>query len=109
MNETDLAHLKRTVALAKEALEAGDEPFGSVLVDVNGHVCMEDRNRVAGGDHTRHPEFEIARWAANNMTPEQRAWGYCVYLRGALPYVRRSTRMGRFRSNYVCEFICAIN
>lgn len=38
MNETDLAHLKRTVALAKEALEAGDEPFGSVHVDANGHV-----------------------------------------------------------------------
>ena len=38
MNETDLAHLKRTVVLAKEALEAGDEPFGSVLVDANGYV-----------------------------------------------------------------------
>ena len=104
MNETDLAHLKRTVALAKEALEAGDEPFGSVLVDANGHVCMEARNRVAGGDHTRHPEFEIARWAANNMTPEQRA-GATVYTSGE----HCPTRMGRFRSNYVCQFICAIN
>ncbi|MFQ3202961.1 MAG: tRNA(Arg) A34 adenosine deaminase TadA [Pseudoalteromonas tetraodonis] len=81
MNETDLAHLKRTVALAKEALEAGDEPFGSVLVDAEGNVCMEDRNRVASGDHTRHPEFEIARWAGNNMTPEQRA-GATVYTSG---------------------------
>ncbi|NED52053.1 nucleoside deaminase, partial [Micromonospora aurantiaca] len=34
---------------------------------------FEDRNRVAGGDQTRHPEFEIARWAAANMTPEERA------------------------------------
>ena len=42
---------------------------------------MEDRNRVAVGDHTRHPEFEIARWAANNMTPEQRA-GATVYTSG---------------------------
>lgn len=81
MNESDLEHLKRSVELAKEALEAGDEPFGSVLVDAKGQVCMEDRNRVAGGDHTRHPEFEIARWAANNMSPEQRA-GATVYTSG---------------------------
>lgn len=33
---------------------------------------MEDHNHVAGGDHTRHPEFAIARWAANNMTIEER-------------------------------------
>src|SRR5699024_8368546 len=61
------------VDLAREALAAGDEPFGSVLVDGEGRELFADRNRVAGGDHTRHPEFEIARWAAENLTPEQRA------------------------------------
>ena len=35
-------------------------------------VLAEDRNRVAGGDRTRHPEFELARWAAANLTPEER-------------------------------------
>ena len=59
--------------LAAEALEAGDEPFGSVLVGADGTVLAEDRNRVASGDATRHPEFELARWAAANLTPEQRA------------------------------------
>ena len=34
---------------------------------------IEDRKRVGSGDRTRHPEFEIARWAAANMTPEARA------------------------------------
>lgn len=34
---------------------------------------MEDHNHVAGGDHTQHPEFALARWAANNMTVEERA------------------------------------
>lgn len=72
-DETDLRHLRRCVELANEALEAGDEPFGSVLVDEERHVLAEDRNRVAGGDRTRHPEFELARWAAANMTPEKRA------------------------------------
>jgi tRNA(Arg) A34 adenosine deaminase TadA len=73
VDEVDRRHLRRCVQLAAEALDAGDEPFGSVLVAADGTVLFEDRNRVAGGDHTRHPEFELARWAAGNMTPEQRA------------------------------------
>ncbi|WP_067135732.1 nucleoside deaminase [Microtetraspora malaysiensis] len=71
--EADLRHLHRCVELAAEALEKGDEPFGSVLVAGDGTALAEDHNRVAGGDHTRHPEFELARWAAANMTPEERA------------------------------------
>ncbi len=59
--------------LAEDALEAGDEPFGSVLVGADGARLFEDHNHVAGGDHTRHPEFAIARWAAENMTPAERA------------------------------------
>ncbi|MEK3780057.1 nucleoside deaminase [Paenibacillus sp. FSL K6-1566] len=73
INDIDLKHLKRCVELAKEALEAGDEPFGSVLVSADGDVLAEDHNHVAGGDHTQHPEFALARWAANHMTPEERA------------------------------------
>jgi len=65
-------HLLRCVALAEEALAAGDAPFGSVLVDENGNVLKEDRNRVNSVDKTYHPEIELARWAAKNLTPEQR-------------------------------------
>ncbi|QEV57045.1 nucleoside deaminase [Streptomyces platensis] len=68
-----MRHLRRCVELATEALEAGDEPFGSVLVGGDGSVLAEERNRVASGDRTRHPEFELARWAAANMSPEERA------------------------------------
>lgn len=73
INEQDREYLARCVDLAREALEAGDEPFGSVLVNARGEQVFADRNRVAGGDHTRHPEFEIARWSAEHLTPEQRA------------------------------------
>jgi len=73
MTEQDLNYLKRCVELAHTALELGDEPFGSVLVDAKGKLLFEDHNRVGSGDKTRHPEFEIARWAANNMTPAERA------------------------------------
>lgn len=73
INETDLKHLQRCVELAETALEKGDEPFGSVLVSAAGEVLFEDHNHVAGGDHTQHPEFAIARWAAANMAPEERS------------------------------------
>jgi tRNA(Arg) A34 adenosine deaminase TadA len=73
VNDTDLRHLRRCVELATEALEAGDEPFGSVLAGADGSVFFEDHNRVSGGDQTQHPEFAIARWAATNLTPEERA------------------------------------
>jgi tRNA(Arg) A34 adenosine deaminase TadA len=62
------------VELAAEAVEAGDYPFGSVLAGADGQVLAEDRNREnTAGDATRHPEFELARWAAANMTPAARS------------------------------------
>lgn len=73
MDETDLRHLGRCVDLAEEALDGGDEPFGSLLVGADGDVLREDRNRVAGGDRTQHPELALARWAADHLTPEERA------------------------------------
>ncbi|KQN28008.1 cytidine deaminase [Sphingomonas sp. Leaf34] len=72
MNDIDLQHLRRCIELATEAVEAGDQPFGSRLVSGEGDLLFEDRNRTGGGDPTRHPEFAIARWAAENMSPEER-------------------------------------
>ncbi len=73
VDETDLRHLRRCVELAALALEVGDEPFGSLLVGADGKVLFEDHNHVASGDETRHPEFEIARWAAAHLSPADRA------------------------------------
>jgi tRNA(Arg) A34 adenosine deaminase TadA len=73
MNATDLKHLQRCVELAEAALDSGNDPFGSVLVGRAGEVLFEDHNRTRDGDETRHPEFEIARWAVAHLTPEQRA------------------------------------
>lgn len=73
IDENDLKFLTRAVELAREAFDAGDEPFGSLLVDRDGRVLREDRNRVGGGDETMHPEFELARWAARNLTAGDRS------------------------------------
>lgn len=76
----DLEFLNLCVSLAREALETGDAPFGSVLVSAEGVVLKQDRNRTKSGeagdfkpDATLHPEFVLARWAQLNLTPEQRA------------------------------------
>jgi tRNA(Arg) A34 adenosine deaminase TadA len=73
LNEDDLRHLERAVELAETALAEGDEPFGSVLVSADGRRLFEDHNHVAGGDHTRHPEFAIARWAAEHLSSRERS------------------------------------
>ncbi|MHC5267892.1 nucleoside deaminase [Enterococcus sp. LJL98] len=72
ITSTDQTFLKRSIALAQAALASGDEPFGSLLVSKEGEILMEDHNHVAGGDHTQHPEFAIARWAAENLTLSER-------------------------------------
>ena len=71
--DNEMVYLRRCIELAAEALEAGDAPFGSVLVDADGHVLREDRNRANSVDATYHPEIAVAKWAAQNMTPEARA------------------------------------
>lgn len=72
LSDDDLSHLRRCVELAREALDDGDEPFGSVLVDDTGTTLFADRNRVRNGDATQHPEFAIARWAAEQVSPDRR-------------------------------------
>ena len=81
LSERDREYLRRCVELAREALENGHQPYGSLLVDADGTVLFEDRNADTEWDATRHPEFEIARWAAANLPPERRP-GCTVYTTG---------------------------
>ena len=74
VSQEELKHLTRCVELAREALHAGDAPFGSVLVDQSGKMRMEDRNRtVTESDASLHPEFTLALWAQKNLSPSERA------------------------------------
>lgn len=73
ITDQDRVFLRRAVELAREAAAEGSQPFGSVLVDANGDVLFEDHNHAVTGDPTQHPEIAIARWAAANVAPEDRA------------------------------------
>lgn len=72
ITKQDESHLKRCIELATEALQAGDSPFGSVLVAGSGEVLKEDRNRINSLEATYHPELALAQWAAANMSEEAR-------------------------------------
>jgi tRNA(Arg) A34 adenosine deaminase TadA len=72
ITEPDLVHLRTAVALAREAYDAGDQPFGTVLVDADGTVLWSGRNHAGGGDETQHPELAVAQWSAR-LAPEVRA------------------------------------
>lgn len=82
ITDEDQAHLRRCIELATEAVGAGDEPFGSVLVSADGTVLAEDRNRErSNGDATAHPEIALAQWAARHLDTAERA-GATVYTSG---------------------------
>lgn len=68
----DKKYLKRSVELAQKALETGNSPFGSLLVSKEGEILFEDHNRDADGDQTKHPEYAIAKWAAENLSAAER-------------------------------------
>src|SRR3954452_24851154 len=73
LDDTHRQHLRRCVELAREALEAGDDPFGSVLVGADGSVLAERRNREHTGDALDHPEIDLARWAVEHLHARERA------------------------------------
>ena len=70
----DSVHLRRCITLAVQALEAGDGPFGSVLVDADGDILAEERNlEHTQHDPTAHPEIALARWAVAHLSAGERA------------------------------------
>ncbi len=72
ITENDLKHLAQCLSLAEEALKAGDKPFGSLLVNAKNEVIATARNRVNELTALAHPEIELAQWAAENLSAEQR-------------------------------------
>jgi len=73
VDERDRRHLTHAVDLAEAAVEAGDEPFGSVLVGGAGTVLQTAVNEVVHRNATHHPELTLARWAGDHLDADARA------------------------------------
>lgn len=69
--EDDKFYIEKALELAYSAKEKGDNPFGSILVDEDGNILMEDENtEVTHKDITGHPELKIAKRAAEKYNKE---------------------------------------
>ena len=67
-SDDDHTLLRRAIALAAEARESGNPPYGSLLAGPDGTVLAEDRNTtITDRDITAHPELKLARWAAREL------------------------------------------
>ncbi|AZI32436.1 nucleoside deaminase [Kaistella carnis] len=73
LKDSDGKYLRGCLELAKEAEEAGDVAFGSVLVNVDGKIIAEARNRVHEKTILAHPELDLAYWTAENLSAEERS------------------------------------
>lgn len=72
LTTTDNYFLIVCIDLAEEALKAGDRPFGSILVNRAGNILAQARNKINTSNALAHPEYELATWALENLTKEQR-------------------------------------
>src|ERR1700759_5635867 len=75
LNSPSLDHerfLRLAFDIARKAGQAGEHPFGCLLVGPDGDVIMEQGNafRAEGGDMTAHAERMIATRASKTYPPQ---------------------------------------
>ncbi len=73
MDADDLTYLTRAVALAREARERGDHPFGALLVTADGRVVEALNSVNTEHDPTGHAETNLVRVAASSVEQDAAA------------------------------------
>lgn len=69
MTDTHNTWMRRAIALAGEARDRGDEPFGSLLV-ADGVNVLEARNAIITTDDlTQHAELRLISKASRSLSP----------------------------------------
>lgn len=72
MNNVDIEHLRLAIALAVQARNHGNHPFGAVLTDEHHQVRLQAVNTVVTSrDGTGHAETNLVRLATQNFSPQQ--------------------------------------
>ena len=66
--EADLPPMRLAIAASRQALDAGDMPYGATLVSPAGQVLLTERNRQhTAQDCTAHAEMVLVREAARQL------------------------------------------
>jgi len=78
----DVAPMRLAIEASRAALDAGDRPYGAVLVSPRGEVLHVARNtQVSSGDCTAHAEMVLVRQASARLGPGAMS-GATVYASG---------------------------
>ena len=71
LGSADEGYLARAIELARRSREKGNQPFGSLLVNITGEVVLEAENTVVtGNDVTAHAELNLVRTASARFDVE---------------------------------------
>ncbi|NLL17404.1 MAG: nucleoside deaminase [Clostridia bacterium] len=77
--EKDIYYLKKAVEVSEKAIESGNNPFGAILVDLDGNILMEQGNvEVTEKECTGHAETTLARKASGKYDRET-LWNCTLY------------------------------
>jgi tRNA(Arg) A34 adenosine deaminase TadA len=68
--EKDIELLYETVKVAKEAMAAGNHPFGALLAAKDGNILMTQGNDSRGGSPCLHAETNLMIRAGREYSPE---------------------------------------
>jgi len=63
----DLERLHRAIAVAQDARDHGNHPFGSLLLTAGGEVVEAENTVVTAGDPTGHAETNLVRLVAQRF------------------------------------------
>jgi len=66
-------YIREAIELAEAAVDNGNTPFGSLLVIDDEVVKRSENTTLTDEDITAHPELKLARWAARELEPDDRA------------------------------------
>lgn len=69
----DEQYIRQSIELARNAIGAGNTPFGALLVIDNEVLKTDENTTITERDFTAHPEFKLARWAGMELDDEERA------------------------------------
>jgi len=82
LDATDVLHLRAAIALSAEARDAGNMPYGALLVAADGRVLEVARNtQITQRDCTGHAETNLMREATRRLDATTLA-GSTVYASG---------------------------
>ena len=68
--QDDIFYLKRAIAVSAASRQAGNHPFGALLVDGDGAIVIESGNSFSTDFGVGHAELNVAREAARRFSAE---------------------------------------